>query len=149
MKLSRTKRTMISSAVLVGALMMYSCDNPSVKEQQAAQNRPVISQDSAGPVLYIAQKRFDAGKVKPNQTVQGQYALYNHGQKPLEIEYVNPDCSCTGFSLSKKLIAPGDSSLLLLNMSTKDKEGVVQVHATISANTATRLYQVTLAAIVL
>ncbi len=117
-------------------------------------NRPDSTQltskvDSVQPILTIVQKRFNAGNVKRDRVVEGRYIIRNTGKKNLEIEYINPDCTCTGFSLSKNRISPEDSALLILKMSTKDKEGEVQIHATISANTSTRLYQVSLVANVL
>lgn len=88
----------------------------------------------------------DVGTARKDSSVTGKYYFTNTGTKRLVIDFVNPDCSCTGFYLTKKEIEPGDSSCLVLKMSTKNKEGDIQINATISANTPTHFYKVSLIA---
>jgi hypothetical protein len=69
-----------------------------------------------------------------------RYPFVNIGSKLLTISEINPDCTCTGYYLSKKTIHPGDSAYILLKYSTRGKFGESKVYATVSANTRTRLY---------
>ena len=41
----------------------------------------------------------------PSDTIlKAHYMLYNVSDNLLKIEYVNPDCSCTDYRLSKNII---------------------------------------------
>lgn len=116
-------------------------------DQTKMEHQAIISQDTVNiPELTIINRRVELGNVAKNTTVTGKYYFKNTGKNKLIIEFVNPDCTCTGFYLEKKEINPGDSSFLVLKMSTKDKEGDVQINATISANTPIHLYKVSLLA---
>jgi hypothetical protein len=75
-----------------------------------------------------------------------KYSFINIGQNDLFINDISPDCTCTGYYLSKKMVSPGDSAYILLKYSTKDKFGESKVYATVSANTLTRLYSLEIAA---
>ncbi len=131
------------------AIGVLSCNDESIAKLNEQTSKDTTKTDIILSDLKIPVRRVDVGNVEPDKTISGVYSIVNTGPIDLIIEYVNPDCTCTGFTLSKKQIPPGDSARLVLNMSTKDKEGEVAVHATISANTMTRLYQVSLLANVL
>lgn len=145
---SRTSFCICLIFCLLTLTFAFSCKNSSDKVSSHNSKSAVIESFDKSE-LSIPRKKIDLGKVKSNATVQGIYSLHNSGETLLKIEYINPDCTCTGFSLSKKEIEPGDSAILILKMSTKNKEGDTKVHATISANTETRLYQVILTATVI
>lgn len=127
-------------------LILFSC-NPNPKPITVQKKNTEDNGDV--PVLNLLNRRVDVGKAKKDSSVTGKYYFTNTGKKKLVIDYVNPDCSCTGFYLSKKELEPGDSSCLTLKMSTKNKQGEIQINATISANTPTHFYKVILLAEVL
>lgn len=140
---------LIAFIFFIIGLMSCSSQNSNTSESKLVSIVDTANSHKVLTDLEIPIKRINIGNVSPNKNVTGSYNIINKGTQDLIIEYVNPDCTCTGFTLSKKQIPPGDSATLVLNMSTKDKEGEVAVHATISANTTTRLYQVSLIANVL
>jgi hypothetical protein len=132
--------------VLLGIMILGSC-NQNPKPAKKQEKKIIESKDV--PVLTFLNRRVDVGKARKDSSVIGKYYFTNTGNKKLVIDYVNPDCSCTGFYLTKQEIEPGDSSCLVLKMSTKNKQGEIQINATISANTPTHFYKVSLLAEVL
>ena len=63
------------------------------------------------------------------------------GNNPLFIEYVNPDCSCTGYEVSDSITFPGDSLQIMLKFDTTGKAGINFMSAVVKANTSTALYK--------
>ena len=90
--------------------------------------------------LVFDRTRIDFGTVSSDTVISGKFHFRNTGKDTLLIENILPDCSCTSFDITKRVISPGDSACLTLNMSTQHKTGNVQVYSTIDANTETRLY---------
>ena len=68
--------------------------------------------------LAFSRKIVDLGEVPEDTILVAKYMLYNTSENLLEIEYVNPDCSCTDYKLSKHSIHPKDSALLTLFLMT-------------------------------
>lgn len=97
--------------------------------------------DSPGVAeLKFLEKKIDFGSV-PNDTVlTGKYDFVNPSRDTLIITSVNPDCTCTGYMLSREKIPPNDTGYITLKVSTRHKSGAVVLYSTISANTPTRLY---------
>jgi len=96
--------------------------------------------------LKFLTRRVDFNKVPVDTLLVARYPFVNIGEKDLIIMEVVPDCTCTGYTLDKKRISPGDTGTILLRYSTKDKFGEAKVYATIAANTPTRLYSLEIAA---
>jgi hypothetical protein len=97
--------------------------------------------DSAGTAeLRFMQKKIDFGYVPGDTVLTGKYDFVNPSADTLVITSVNPDCTCTGYTLSKERIPPHDSGYITLKVSTREKTGAVVLYSTISANTPTRLY---------
>jgi hypothetical protein len=96
--------------------------------------------------LKFLARRVDFDKVPVDTLLVARYPFVNTGEKDLIITEIVPDCTCTGYTLDKKRISPGDTGTILLKYSTKDKFGNAKVYATIAANTPTRLYSLEIAA---
>lgn len=73
-------------------------------------------------------------------TISARYVIRNIGNNPLVIQYVNPNCSCTKYTVSKQITAPGDTVSIVLHMNTSGKTGQNKVTATFKANTIQELY---------
>ena len=124
--------------LVVFFLFVTSCaDKTPVSETQA----PDTSKDTL-PLsdLTFLRKRVNFNIVPKDTLLQARYPFVNIGKKDLIIEEVTPDCTCTGYFISKKTIHPGDSAYILLKYSTRDRFGEAKVYATVTANTPTRLY---------
>jgi len=96
--------------------------------------------------LKFLTRRVDFRSVPEDTLLVAKYSFVNIGKKDLIIEEVAPDCTCTGYTLDKRRVLPGDTGTIRLKYSTKDKFGEAKVYATITANTQTRLYSLEIAA---
>lgn len=121
--------------LIIGAVS--ACRGPKAEDKKPelyANNSPRLTD------LKFVQRRVDFGVVTKDTILCARYDFINTGKDSLIINYVAPDCSCTGYELSKKEIAPNDSAYILLKLSTKDKAGPVEIYSTVAANTQTKLY---------
>jgi hypothetical protein len=99
--------------------------------------------------LTILNKTVDFGDVKPDTILTAKFFFVNSGKREVEIEYVNPDCSCTSYSLSKKVIYPADTAYVELSLNTANKYGKTKIYSTMKANTFVGMYKLTIIANVL
>ncbi len=91
--------------------------------------------------VRIKNKVVNLNAVRTGEKVTARYVLYNTGNNPLFIEYVNPDCSCTGYEVSDSITFPGDSLQIMLKFDTTGKAGINFMSAVVKANTSTALYK--------
>ena len=98
--------------------------------------------------LLIRNKVVDFGIVKEDTILNARYYLMNKGNTEIKINYVNPDCSCTDYYVSNYTIKPNDSIFVDLSFDTKQKYGVQKLYTIISADTETKMYKLTLKAII-
>jgi hypothetical protein len=99
--------------------------------------------------LTILNKTVDFGDVKPDTILTAKFFFVNSGKKEVQIEYVNPDCSCTSYFLSKKVIYPSDTAYVELSLNTENKYGKTKIYSTMKANTFVEMYKFTIIANVL
>lgn len=92
--------------------------------------------------LAFSRKIVDLGEVPEDTILVAKYMLYNTSENLLEIEYVNHDCSCTDYKLSKHSIQPRDSALLTLFLNTANKIGSYELNTILKANTIEKMYMV-------
>lgn len=92
--------------------------------------------------LVLSKKIVDLGEVPEDTILKAKYVLYNISDNLLKIEYVNPDCSCTDYKLSKHSIHPNDSALLTLFLNTANKLGSYELNTILKANTPEKMYMV-------
>ncbi|MFQ3212971.1 MAG: hypothetical protein ACI9XJ_001825 [Marivirga sp.] len=82
--------------------------------------------------------------VKSGDTVTANFKFTNNSNESVKIEYVNPDCVCTSFSISNENLAPNDTAYIQLNFDTKGYYGYKKVPAVVKANTRSRFYMISL-----
>ena len=123
--------------VLALVLVFNACKHVT----KAAAKFPDPESDSSHfAELKFLQHKIDFGSVPGDTLLTGKYNFLNPSRDTLIITSVNPDCTCTGYTLSRERIPPNDTGFILLKVSTKNKSGAVVLYSTITANTATRLY---------
>ncbi len=98
--------------------------------------------DTAG--LIFLNKIFNFGIVKQDSIITGVYRFVNTSNNKLIIMSVTPDCTCTGYTLSKDTINPKDTATLELIMDTHNKFGNIKAYAIVKANTKDELYKLTI-----
>lgn len=91
--------------------------------------------------LRIKEKIIKLNAVRAREMATARYTLYNIGKNPLHIEYVHPDCSCTGYEVSDSTVVSGDSLQIVLKFNTEGKGGVNFMNAVVKANTSIALYK--------
>lgn len=96
--------------------------------------------------LTIRNKVVDFGTVSGDTLLQARYYIVNNTDSVIRINYVNPECICTGYEISSYQINPQDSIYIDLSLSTKGKYGEQKIYTIMSAETAVKMYKLTLKA---
>ena len=84
--------------------------------------------------LVIRKRAIDFGVVSANT------------DSIIVINYVNPECSCTGYKVSNYHIEPRDSVYVDLELNTKGKYGEQKIYTILRAETETKMYKLILKA---
>ena len=119
------------SVILIGLFFSF---NTFLLHAQSEKNR-----------LTILNKMVDFGNVKSDTILVAKFFFVNSGTQAVEIEYVNPDCTCTNYKLSSKTVNPGDTAYVELQVNTTGKYGRNRIYATMKANTFVKMYKLTIA----
>lgn len=96
--------------------------------------------------MEFRERVVDFGRVSADTLLCATFVARNTGAKPLVIYYVNPDCSCTGYTLSKPVVQPGDTLSIVLKLDTRHKSGLHRLYTIVRANTEDQLYRLMLKA---
>src|SRR5579863_3634709 len=124
-------------------LLVNACSNLHKDNRSPDQDPPDSTLHSE---LQFRRNKIDFGSVPVDTVLTGKYDFLNPAKDTLIITSVNPDCTCTGYTLSREKIPPGDSGYILMKVSTKNKSGAMVLYSTVSANTPTRLYSLKMTA---
>jgi len=96
--------------------------------------------------LRFINKRIDFGNVPKDTLLIHRFNFLNTSNNNLIINHVNPDCICTGYTLSNDTILPGDTAYIELKFDTQNKYGKQKIYTIVSANTKPKLNKLTLLA---
>lgn len=94
--------------------------------------------------IIFENKIVKIDSVKQGTLVKAEYNFKNIGENNLYVEYINPDCICTGYSLSDSIIAPNNWGTIQLNFGTKKDLGVKKLIAVMKTNTDCKFYKLIL-----
>jgi len=78
-------------------------------------------QKQKSPKLVIEKSTFKVGKLEVNQKGTARITVMNKGIEPLEIDNVASNCNCTTFSINKGTIKTGESAVLEVTISPRQK----------------------------
>ncbi|MCH5305750.1 MAG: DUF1573 domain-containing protein [Rikenella sp.] len=78
---------------------------------------------------------MDFGHVSADTSLVATFVARNTGTEDLVVYYVNPDCSCTEYHLSKPIAHPGDTLTITLRFSTRHKIGEQKLYTIVRTNT--------------
>lgn len=93
--------------------------------------------------------QYDFGDVKQGKNVSHSFVFQNTGNQPLIIKSAKGSCGCTVPKYSKKPIAPGQWSEVLVKFKSANKDGEQIKTVTINANTTPNPIRLTITANVL
>jgi hypothetical protein len=96
-----------------------------------------VSASSAAPKLAFQHSYFDFGYAPQEAKLTHTFWIKSVGDEDLKITEVNTGCSCTKAPLTKKIIAPGDSTELSVTFSTGRYKNRVLKKPTIFSNEGT------------
>ena len=95
--------------------------------------------------LKFEKKIIDLGTFKSKDTLlKARYIFTNNGLNSLHIDYVNPDCTCTGYDYTKGEISKGKRGYVDLKYNIKNKIGNQKLYAIVKANTSQKFYRLIL-----
>lgn len=122
--------------------LIYKSNNKTIKYLQ--NNKSEIAQEYPITDMKVVNQVINFGSVPEDTVLKAIYTVVNTGEHPLYIEYINPDCNCTGVEYSKEAIPPKDSIKVSLLLDTKGKNGVQILHSVIKANTHDPMRRITM-----
>lgn len=94
--------------------------------------------------LKMLNRTVNYGDIQKDTVLTAKFLFVNIGTVEVEICSVNPDCTCTGYSISKKTVSPSDTAYVELKYDTKDKYGLNKLCAVMETNTKTKMYKLTM-----
>jgi hypothetical protein len=78
-------------------------------------------QKKNSPKIVIEKSVFKVGKLEINQKGTARISVTNRGVNPLEIDNVTSPCGCTTFNMSKGSLKAGETGILEVTISPKQK----------------------------
>lgn len=155
------KRIIIAGIVALGIIIMVisfmgkdSCaDKDTAKEiivvsqpEEEDQQRENLKDSVPITSLQFERQTINFGDVKQDTILTAIYIGKNTGTEPLVIYYVNPDCRCASYSLSKSIINPSDTLSINIKFDTANKIYEQRLNITVRANTHEEMYKLSLKA---
>lgn len=135
----KTKITYI--IILIASLIYYSCVEKNSINNQKTNHNAAVKKEIALADVKFATKRHDFGELSRDTVVEVLFPFKNISDNNLIVDYVDPDCTCTGYELSKDTIPPGDSATIKITFNTEHKYGQQKIYVITQMNTEIELYK--------
>lgn len=109
-------------------IYIYSND-PKKRELRIAVAANVLPKDSKEAQnmkfgkLKLDKNKYDFGRVVEGKFYIANIKMFNNGEADLEIKNVTTTCGCTAAIVVDKLIKPGKSTILKIELDTSGREG--------------------------
>jgi hypothetical protein len=94
--------------------------------------------------LEFDKRIYNADTISSDTIIKAVYHFKNTGNDTVQIEYVNPECTCTGFYLSTNLLSPGDTGFIELLFNTSERKGLQKTYTVVKTDTKERFYRLLL-----
>jgi hypothetical protein len=95
---------------------------------------PAEKKESAGPKIQFAEMVHDFGKVSAGELVKHTFVFTNIGTATLEIKDVRPGCGCTTAGTWDKVVEPGKTGSIPLQLNSANFGGIIMKQATVTCN---------------
>jgi len=79
---------------------------------------------------------WDFGQIKEGVVLKHSFTLKNNLDKPLVLKKIDTSCSCTVSSVQKKMLLPGESTLIEAKFNSKGYSGAVQQFVYVNTDNA-------------
>lgn len=86
------------------------------------------------PVLLLKEQSVDLGRFRQGARIDRAVTVQNGGKKDLQIKALQGNCDCISAEVEKKIIRPGDSTVLRISFSPQNREGTQQKAITLYSN---------------
>lgn len=93
-----------------------------------------VSVNYIGPKLILTKNQHNFGNVKQGEVVSLNVYFKNSGKELLKIDNVKSSCGCTATVLDKKVLQPGEDSMLSIKLDTADRVGKFTRTVTLQSN---------------
>lgn len=90
-----------------------------------ANNSAKIQGEAANAGKMVDPFTLDFGKVKQGEILKHNFTLKNDSSKTLNIKDVNTSCGCTASKIAKKILQPGESTVIDVSFKSKGYKGQV------------------------
>lgn len=107
-------------------------DRPPASE--SGQETPGGDNGGGTPRMVFENPVWDFGKQPQRTLVKHEYKLTNEGDGPLRILAVRPSCACNAAMPDKKVLKPGESTVIKASMDTKTFKGPLTKVITVTSN---------------
>ncbi len=125
------------------SFLNLNCHKKENKNIQKKENK-ILESINKSKIIFKS-KILDLGNIKSNDSIISvKYYFTNISDIPAKIEYVSPDCSCTGFKSPENPILKDSVGIIELLFNKKNKFGHQKIYAIVKANTEEELYKLTL-----
>lgn len=131
--------------IFFALFFIWGCQSNET-EQKSKDSEIVNFANEKLTTLELKNTVVDVGSISDDTTVFADYYLQNTGSEDLHIYSVAPDCYCTGYKLSKKVVSSGDTAKIVLEFNSKNKYGKQKIYSTVTVNTKDKLYRLILKA---
>jgi hypothetical protein len=88
----------------------------------------------ADPKIFVPEPYFDFGNVPQKSSIKHDYVIKNIGTDTLRITRVKPGWGCTTAPIKKKVLAPGDSTVVEMTFNSRTYRTKIKKYATIYSN---------------
>ena len=137
MSLKWNKKTETALYIISSVSILWILVSSLLYFRSSTRTAPEYRQEQLAPktIIDIPDDLQGLGTIKKGEQVRVVFHLDNIGTNVLYIEDVNPDCTCTDYTLSRSVIPPNEDAVLTLTIDTKNKYGDNQIHAVLTCNT--------------
>lgn len=98
------------------------------------QETATLSEEGAIATIEFLEKRKRLSKSEKDSIHEVKFYFINNVKKELEIEYVNPDCTCTDYAISANSVAAADTGWVSLYIDVPDQPAGKRINAVIKSN---------------
>ena len=86
------------------------------------------------PILFIKEQNIDLGRFRQSDLIDKTVTIVNGGKRDLQIKAIQSNCTCIITELNKKVVYPGDSSMLKISIKPHNRGGTQLKAITLYSN---------------